>query len=149
MKIQKILCPTDFSEHSEQALEHGAGLAKLLDAQLIIAHCVEPVIYPVAYGLAPLGNRNYEEEAREAAEAKIAPLVDKLESDGVKASSLVVTGTAWLRLCEVAEEEGADLMVMATHGYTGLKHVLLGSTAEHVVRHCPCPVLTVKSHIKD
>ena len=58
---------------------------------------------------------------------------------------MVDTGAASMRICELVKDQHFDLVVLSTHGYTGLKHVLLGSTAERVVRHCSCPVLTVKS----
>lgn len=144
-KVEKILCPVDFSDPSRAALTHAAALAKAFSAQVVVAHVVEPVLYPVAYGLPPVAPVNYEENAKEAAEKALAPLVDELVKQGVDARSVVDSGTASLRICDLAETDGFDLVVIATHGYTGLKHALLGSTAERVVRHCRCPVLAVKS----
>lgn len=144
IKIEKILCPVDFSDESQSALEYAADLARSLGSQLIVLHAVAPVLYPVAYGLAPVGPANYEEEARKAAEARLQEMLSGLDEGGVFASSLVVTGTPWLRIPELVEEHGIDLVVMATQGLTGIKHALLGSNAEQVVRRCPCPVLTVK-----
>ena len=144
LKVRQILCPVDFSDHSHAALSHAGQLARALGAELILLHVVEPVIYPVAYGLAPVGNFNYEEEAKSAAQRKLEPVTGEFADSGLKATSLVTSGTPWLRICEVAEENDIDLIVTATHGLTGIKHVLLGSTAEQVVRHAKCPVLTVK-----
>ena len=145
IKIEKILCPVDFSDHSQAALTYAADLARSLGSQLIVLHAVAPVLYPVAYGLAPVGPANYEEQARQAAEEKLGEIVAGLDKGGVFATSLVVTGTPWLRIPELVEEHKIDLVVMATHGLTGLKHALLGSNAEQVVRRCSCPVLTVKT----
>ncbi len=144
LEIRKILCPTDFSDHSKEALGHAAQIAKAMDAELVVAHIIEPVTYPFAYGTPPISEINYELDLRERATAELQPIVQGLADDGIKASSLVESGTAWLRLSDLVREHDFDLIVLATHGYTGVKHVLMGSTAERVVRHCPCPVLTVK-----
>ena len=143
--ITKILCPIDFSKHSQVALQHAESIAAKFGAELIVAHVVEPVLYPVAYGLPPVAPVNYEENAKESATKALAPLVEGVTGRGVKARSLVDSGTASMRICDIAEEEGVSMVVLATHGYTGIRHVLLGSTAERVVRKCCCPVLTVKA----
>ena len=148
-KIKLILCPVDFSDHSHAALAYAGEMARALGAEIIVLHVVEPVIYPVAYGLAPVGNVNYEEEAKAAAQKSLEPITGEFSDGGIKATSLVSSGTSWLRICDLAEEHGIDMIVMATHGLTGLKHVLMGSTAEQVVRHAKCPVLTVKARHKD
>ncbi len=145
IRFQKILSPIDFSAHSQAALEHAEEIARRFGAELIVAHVVEPVLYPVAYGLPPVAPVNYEEAARASAQKALAALVDAIGKRGGKVRALVTTGIASLRICEIVAEEHIDLVVLATHGYTGLKHVLLGSTAERVVRGCPCPVLTVKA----
>ena len=143
--IDKILCPLDFSEHSQVALEHAESLAKRLDAELVLAHVVEPAIYPVAFGAVPMAVANVEEEAKQHAEQALQKTVAEVVARGVRCSSIVGSGTAALRVCEMVRENGFDLVVMATHGLTGLPHVLLGSTAERIVRHCPCAVFTVKT----
>ena len=144
-RVAKILCPVDFSKPSEAALAHAEEVARRFDAELVLLHVVEPMLYPVAYGLPPVAPVNYEETAKSAAESALAPLIGPLVKRGVRARTLVDSGTASMRICDLAKEEGFDLIVLATHGYTGLKHVLLGSTAERVVRHSSCPVLTVKA----
>jgi nucleotide-binding universal stress UspA family protein len=144
-RVTKILCPVDFSKPSEAALEHAEELARRFEADLVVLHVVEPVLYPVAYGLPPVAPVNYEETAKTAAQAALGPLVEPLAGRGVRVRTLVDSGTASMRICDLARDESCDLVVLATHGYTGLKHVLLGSTAERVVRHCACPVLTVKA----
>jgi nucleotide-binding universal stress UspA family protein len=145
LSVTKILCPVDFSKPSEAAVAHAAELARRFDAELVLLHVVEPVLYPVAYGLPPVAPVNYEETAKTSAAAALQPLLGPLVKSGVRVRTLVDSGTASMRICDLAREDGFDLVVLATHGYTGLKHVLLGSTAERVVRHCACPVLTVKA----
>jgi len=145
-RFARILCPIDFSPPSEQALRHAEEVARTFGSELVVAHVVEPMIYPVAYGMPPVAPIDYEDAARASAQTALAPIVERLAQAGVKASALVDTGAASMRICELVKDKGFDLVVLATHGYTGLKHVLLGSTAERVVRHCTCPVLTVKVH---
>lgn len=140
-----ILCPVDFSDPSQTALDYAESLARTLGAELVVLHVIEPVLYPVAYGLpasSPL--LNVEEQARQGAERHLAPIVAAICGRGVTARFAVDSGTASLRIVSQAEDLGAGMIVMATHGLTGIKHMLLGSTTERVVRHSPCPVLTVK-----
>lgn len=142
--LSTILCPVDFSEPSRVALEHAEGLAKALDAELLVAHVLVPAMYPVAFGAVPMGAVTVEEEARTAVEASLDDTVKDLSGRGVRCRRLVEVGTPARRIVEMVQENGVDLVVMGTHGTTGLGHVLLGSTAERVVRLCPCPVLSVK-----
>ena len=143
LKISKILCPVDFSEHSQAALDHAAELARRYGAELTLLHVIEPVLYPIAYGLPPVAPVDYEQVAREAAARTLAGMTGKLPN--LKVSQRIEAGAASQRICDLAKDQGFDLIVLATHGYTGLKHVLLGSTAERVVRHAPCAVLVVKA----
>ena len=142
-RISKILCPVDFSEHSQAALDQAADVARRFGADLTLVHVVEPVLYPVAYGLPPVSAVDYESVARESAGKAMEKLAAGLGNLKVKVR--VDAGAASQRICELAKTDGFDLIVLATHGYTGLKHVLLGSTAERVVRHAPCAVLVVKA----
>jgi len=143
-RLAKILCPIDFSDASRVALRHAEEFARCFSAELVVLHVVEPVLYPVAYGMPPVSPVNFEETAKSSAGKALEPIAEELTGRGVKTSTLVDSGTASLRICDLARSEGFDLIVLATHGYTGIKHLLLGSTAERVVRGAPCPVLTVK-----
>jgi len=144
-RFTRILCPIDFSKPSEAALAQAEEIARTFGAELLVAHIVEPMIYPVAYGMPPVAPIDYEDAARTSAAKALEPVVARLVQAGIKASPLVDTGAASMRICDLVGEKRCDLVVLATHGYTGLKHVLLGSTAERVVRHSACPVLTVKA----
>ena len=143
VQFKRILCPVDFSEHSQVALAQAAEDARKFGAQLTLLHVVEPILYPVAYGVPPVAPVDYESVARESATKALEKLATGLT--GLKAQTRVDSGAASQRISELAKTDGYDLIVLATHGYTGLKHVLLGSTAERVVRFAPCAVLVVKA----
>lgn len=141
--IKSILVPLDFSASSRKALDYAASLARQFGARLTLLHVAEPVGTPDFAGAFPLmmeddkvmaaAKRSLE---REASAAKVpAGLVEKV---------LVRFGRSFHEIAEAARTRKVDLIVIATHGYTGLKHALLGSTTERVVRHAPCPVLVVR-----
>ena len=140
--IKKILCPVDFSDNSDEARLYAEAFAKAHGAELILMHCVET---PVYYSTMEFG---FPQESMEihaqACERQLGEMLDKALADQVSARSMLSQGSPYVRIIEVARAEDVDLIVMGTHGYTGLTHVLLGSVAEKVVRLAPCPVLTVK-----
>lgn len=143
MRCNTILVPTDFSPHSEMALEHAIGLAKQFDGKVHLLHCYAVYVGAVSpYGIAV--PRSYEKECREAAVDQIEEWVDKVKAAGIAVEMVVTPDAASDAIAATAEEIGADLIVLGSRGLTGLKHVLLGSVAERVVRTAPCPVLTVK-----
>lgn len=144
VKFGKVLCPVDFSEDSKVALRHAAGLARASGGELLVLHVVEPILYPVEYGMAPVPTVDLESTATANARKKLEELVAGVAGGGLVAKSRVIFGRADQQICDAAKEGGFDLIVLATHGLTGLKHLLLGSVAERVVRHADCPVLTVK-----
>ncbi|MBI4878959.1 MAG: universal stress protein [Planctomycetes bacterium] len=143
-KFEKILCPVDFSPDSQVALQYAADLAQSGGGELTVLHVVEPILYPVEYGMAPVPAVDLESTATANARGKLDELVEAIVAEGVRAATRVVFGRADQQICDVAREGRFDLIVLATHGLTGLKHLLLGSVAERVVRHADCPVLTVK-----
>ena len=144
MKFSKILVPTDFSGHANAALDHAVELADRFGAELIVLHAVEPPVYPALTFAGAANLPTVVEGLVEACEKKLAELVDGLP-DGVQARPVTAQGQPFQVIAEVAEEQGVDLIVIATHGYTGIKHFMLGSTAERVVRMSKCPVLTVRT----
>lgn len=141
--IERILVPVDFSEHARLALAHAAALADELGAHLDALHTVYDVNVPSAYGLEPLGVVGPEvlDRSREA----LARLVAEVVAPGTRWEAHTEVGYAASDIVSFAERRGADLIVMATHGWTGLKHFVLGSVTEKVVRHAPCPVFRVHS----
>jgi universal stress protein A len=138
MKAKRILFPTDFSAYGQEALRWATVLARDTGATLVIAHVEEP---PMAYGGGEMyfpseeGNR---EELKQAL-VKIVPPDSKVPFE-----HKLLVGDPANAIVEAAEQEHADLIVIGTHGRTGLTRLLMGSVAEAVVRKAKCPVLTVK-----
>jgi nucleotide-binding universal stress UspA family protein len=146
VEIRKILAPTDFSAHAENAVRYACGLAERLGAELHLLHVLseivptgpDPLLTPV---LPPDFYRDSEAQSRRALETLLSP------SWGVPTA--VEVAVRWAGpvegIVDYAGEAAVDLIVIATHGRTGLSHVLLGSVAERIVREAPCPVLTIRS----
>ena len=143
MEIHKILVPLDFSDYSEQALHWAVGLAETWQAQILVLHVVPRTSYPVMVtGGFDIGD--FEAGLRAGVEAQAKEFMAKVQNRGVPIEVRTLVGEPFHDICHTAEHEGSDLIVMGSHGRTGLSHVLLGSVAERVVRHAPCPVLVVR-----
>jgi nucleotide-binding universal stress UspA family protein len=142
-QILNILVAVDFSDYSRAALDYATFLAEGFGATLTLVHAVEPYVYPEDLSA---GFKIEEVDARWMQKHK-----EKLEAlrqtikEGIPSTVVVTMGTAWNQIVEMAKSWNADLIVIGTHGRTGLKHALMGSTAERVVRHATCPVLVVHS----
>ena len=145
MQIQTILVPCDFSEYAEQAYSWALGLAEKWQAKILLVHAAQLFTsfgYPESVYLLDL--KKMEDEILADAERRLREFVDKKGSSPVIVETRAVTGDPFWEICQIAEQEPADLIVMGSHGRTGLAHVLLGSVAERVVRHAPCPVLVAR-----
>ena len=143
--ITKILVPIDFSEASKEAIRTGAELSRRFGASLTLVHVQEPInlIVPDGYAFFVPGQHEQihaELEKALAAEKQVAEAVGVAQTQ-----TRLIDGIASFSIVELARKEGFELIVMGTHGRTGLKHVLLGSVAERVLRTASCPVLTVKA----
>ena len=138
MKARKILFPTDFSPYGQEALRWATSLARDTGATLIIVHVEEP---PMAYGGGEmyLGAEEGSREELRKALVKVLPTDQK-----VVFQHKLLIGDPATAVVEAAEQEGADFIVMGTHGRSGLSRLLMGSVAEAIVRKAKCPVLTVK-----
>ena len=146
MEIRHILAPTDFSDHSKQALAYALGLAKRLGAKLSVLHVVEIPPYPVE-GYAPPGlAATFFDDLERQAREELARLLPEAAAEKVEVVRLVTIGSPYRKILEAAEAEGMDLLVMATTGRTGISRLVMGSVAERVVRHATCPVLTIRTH---
>ena len=145
-RIKKILCPTDFSENSEHALKYALALATLTQADLQLFHVVEPITYPQSteFFEPVLDEVELMMKMEAAFQQQLEDQVTTLKAEYPQISGKRVTGNTFLEIIQVARVEDVDMIVMGTHGRTGLAHVLIGSVAERVVREAPCPVLTVK-----
>jgi nucleotide-binding universal stress UspA family protein len=137
MNIRHILAPTDFSEHSIQAVTYAFELAQKIHAKLSLLHVIEMPVYAIEVSL-PLGD--LEQDARR----ELARLLPEAETAHVAVTRLVEMGVPHQKILQTAADEQVDLIVMATHGRTGLSHLFMGSVAERVVRTAPCPVLTIR-----
>jgi len=144
MMFRKILCPIDFSESSREALKAAARLATYEVAELTLMHVWQSTIRLSEETLMHSDVLEYE---RNQAQAGLAAAKAEVESLGAKAvSSKLVTGVPWKAIVdEVASNPVYDLLVMGTHGRTGIMRALLGSVAERVARHAECPVLLVRN----
>src|ERR1051325_5477316 len=141
--IQSILVPVDFSPSSKATVKYAARLAKQFGATLTLLHVVEPVATP-DFAYYPLMMENDRVLAKAKQELDHVVATSQLDPK-LLGKTLVRNGTAYHEITQAASSLKADLIVIATHGYTGLKHVLLGSTTERVVRYAPCPVLVVRN----
>jgi len=144
LKLARILVPVDFSDCSLRALDYAIALAEAFASKLILLHVVEPAVYPENYLVASPALDETNQNLLESARERLLELSRKRIGHRLPAETLVRMGRAHSEISDTAQAMGADLIILGTHGYTGLKHVLLGSTAERVVRHGPCPVLTVR-----
>jgi nucleotide-binding universal stress UspA family protein len=142
--INKILVPIDFSVHSKNALKYAVPLARQFEASLHLVYVVEPTIYPADLGFGQVVLPGIEDELRQKGQAELNELVAKEIGRTVKATATVRTGTPSQEILSEAEERGVDLIVVATHGHSGVEHMLFGSTAERIVRKSHCPVLTIR-----
>ena len=139
--VQKVLVTTDFSDDSRAGVRYAVALAEKLKADVALLHVVEPPSRMAGMEAVVLARTDAEDAA--LARAQLAKLAKREVQGDVTATSSVRTGTPFHEITTAARECAVDLIVIATHGYTGVERVLLGSTAERVVRHAPCPVLTV------
>lgn len=140
-RIKKILVPTDFSPHSNLAVDYAAVMARQSKAEIILMHVIGPLTYHVTDTLNIV-------EHRRALETIARSLLEncsiKLLEARLRVKSHLASGIPHREILQMAKEEKVDLIVMGTHGRTGVEHLLLGSVAEKVVRLSPYPVLTVR-----
>jgi nucleotide-binding universal stress UspA family protein len=139
----KILCPTDFSRGSQQAMRTAVRITTEKDAELVIAHVwfVRPVTYAGDYAFPGTALGQMAEDARRG----LDDAVQAARAAGARrVSGQMLTGVPWSKLVEEIEAQAFDLCVMGTQGLTGLARIMLGSVAEKVVRHAPCSVLVVR-----
>jgi universal stress protein A len=149
LPIKKILCPTDFSEPSYKALEAANQLAKHFDAEIILIHILSPVfVYPAVAltpGLAKTSEISDVDRDEMAYRSLSMTLKDRVD-ESIKSRSIMGKGNPAEEITRSAKEEKVDVIVIGTHGFTGWRHLILGSVAEKVVRLATCPVITIPAH---
>ena len=141
--FHRILVATDFTPASEPALAEAIEMAKGDGAELLIAHAYQPPNAPQAESIATGVYDEWVQNLRDRVEARLEPLVEKAKKEGVKAEALILSGTPYEAITEAAEDKGADLVILGTHGRKGVSKFFLGSVASRVISSAPCPVLTV------
>src|SRR5882762_7112487 len=147
--IRRILVPTDFSENSTRAVRFAAELAEKFQAEIVLLHVVQDLalVLPDAVMPTPVATPNLDDMIS-AAKTGIANLVTSLNLAHLNPKAEVRVGSPATEIVSAAGDLKADLLCVSTHGRTGLAHFLLGSVAEKIVRHAPCPVLTVRPTAK-
>lgn len=148
LPLKKIMCPTDFSDYSYQALQVADELAQHFSAELVLVHVVGPVpVAPVMPGMAPsaFNVAKYQKELEMTSMKTMKEIVEKKISRAPNVRTVVGHGEAGSEIVDLAESEKADLVVISTHGMSGLERIFFGSVAEKVVRNSMCPVLTVRA----
>jgi nucleotide-binding universal stress UspA family protein len=143
LSIKSILVPLDFSAPSKKALEYAVAFARQFKAKLTLLHVVEPVATPDFAAAFPLAMDDDKQMAAARNELERVVKAARVPRGSVE-KILVRCGRSFHEIAEAARTRKVDLIILSTHGYTGLKHALLGSTTERVVRHAPCPVLVVR-----
>lgn len=145
LSIQRILLPSDFSDNARYPQAYACALAEHFDAELHLLHVYQEVIpivpEPVSAAALP---PNYLTEMRAWAEQALETWLDPDWAAAHRVTRCLKQGVPFVEILEYAQNQTIDLLVIGTHGRTGLAHVLLGSVAEKIVRKAPCPVLTVR-----
>ena len=151
LPFRRILVTTDFSDTSIGALPLAVEVAKHFDAELLLVH-VLPVDTPTPwdvppyadFGIASIPLPEYEAQVKQEVERRLG-LVVAQHAQGANIRTLIARGSAATEIVRIATAEKADLIVLATHGWTGWRHLVFGSVAEKVLREAPCPVLSVRA----
>ena len=146
--IKKILVPIDFSDYSKKALQYTVQFAKSFNSEIFLVYVIEPMIYPADLSMGQMVIPQNELNLAEKAKSELEDLAKNEIGDALKYQIVIKTGRPFIEIIETASELDSDLIIIATHGHTGVEHLLFGSTAEKIVRKAPCPVLTLREPIK-
>ena len=146
--IKKILVPIDFSDYSKKALQYTVKFATSLKAELFLVYVIEPMVYPADLSMGQMVIPQSEVNLSEKAQIELEELALNEIGASLQYNILIKTGKPFMEIIESASELEVDLIIISTHGHTGVEHLLFGSTSEKVVRKAPCPVLTLREPIK-
>lgn len=142
LRLQHVLVPVDFSAPARKAVAYAVAFARQFNARLTLMHVMEMSF--AGTGMAEIEVPLLENEIRQNALQEMDKLCKEALDPKVPSATQIRIGRPWHEICLAAKELNVDLLIVGTHGYTGLTHVVMGSTAERVVRHAPCPVLVVR-----
>ena len=146
--FKKILCPVDFSQFTQEVVDYAVDLAKKYGAELHVMHVVPNMTYFTPYEsfLTPENLVAVEKKIQDDVERDFAKL---LKNTDIPTKTAIRTGVAFVEIIDYAKTESIDLIVMGTHGRSGIEHILIGNVAEKVVRKSPCPVMTIRPKGKE
>jgi nucleotide-binding universal stress UspA family protein len=142
--FEKILTAIDFSESSDFAFEHALTLARQFQAELTVMHVINEPVDLRGFYVPHISFEQLEKEIEEGAEKMMEKFCQTRMGDFTRYTTAIVAGIPYEEILRKAEETGASLIVLGTHGRTGIDHLIFGSTAERVVRSATCPVLTIR-----
>ncbi|MBA4250305.1 MAG: universal stress protein [Chlorobiaceae bacterium] len=148
LTIKKIIVPVDFSDFSKSALKYSVQFAKNFSSELIITYVIEPIIYPPDFSMGQIALPSVNLQMDERAKEELEKLVKIEIGEEVPVRIVIRTGKPFVEIIELAREEEADLIIISSHGHSGVEYILFGSTADKVVRKAPCPVLTLRDPLK-
>ncbi|MBL1214088.1 MAG: universal stress protein [Ignavibacteriae bacterium] len=146
--VKSILVPIDFSDYSKGALKYAVEVAKIFNAKMNLIYVIEPVVYPSDFSMGQVSIPAVDNNAYERSQEELKKLAEQEIDSSIEVEVIIKSGKPFVEINEYATENDIDLIIIATHGHTGVEHLLFGSTAEKVVRKAPCPVLTLREPIK-
>lgn len=146
--IKTILVPIDFSDYSKNALKYAIDFAHHFKADLHLVYVIEPAVYPADFSMGQIAYPTVDEDISERAKTELTDLAKQMIGDSLRWNVIIKMGKPFFEINSTAAEIDSDIIIIATHGHTGVEHLLFGSTAEKVVRKAPCPVLTLREPIK-
>lgn len=144
MQIKTILFPTDFSQGARAAMDYAISLAQDYKAKLILLYVIQDISIAEWYIPSSISAADLVEDMQKSADREMERWASETGAKATSVEKMVVRGVPFVEIIRTAKEKNADLIVIGTHGRTGIDHMLFGSTAEKVVRKAPCPVLTVR-----
>ncbi len=144
MQIKTILFPTDFSQGARAAMDHAVSLARDYNAKLVLLYVIQDISIAEWYIPSSLSVTDLVEDMQKSAWKEMDKWTAEISAKVKDVEKMVVRGVPFVEIIKTAKDRSADLVVIGTHGRTGIDHMLFGSTAEKVVRKAPCPVLTVR-----
>lgn len=143
-RFEKILLAIDFSDYSEVACEYALTLAKSFNSSLLVLHVINEPVDLRGFYVPHISFEQLEQEIETGAVKMLETFCNENLKEFTAFTTAVVTGVPYEEIIRVAAEQESSLIIIGTHGRTGLDHLIFGSTAERVVRSAPCPVMTVR-----
>ena len=142
ISLKKILCPIDHSDCSKEALKYAVSFAMKEEAKLLLLHIID--IRSFNEELDAISKQIPDEETFEQLRVKLLDCIPEAIRDDMDVEAIVIQGIPFVEIISTAKEKEIDMIVIGSHGRTGISHMMLGSVSEKVVRKAPCPVLTVR-----